>query len=217
MSYKAIIFDLDGTLVNSLEDLAEATNFALHFFGQQPHNLQAFTKMVGDGTRNLISRALPADRQDLIEQVLVKMREKYNEICLDKTLPYNGLKEVLDTLKTKGIKLAVLTNKDQRLAEKIVNHFFPNYFNIIKGPDGAIPLKPAPQTTLQILNELGVKPANAALVGDSNIDIHTARNAGITGIGVNWGFRGEEELKTAGADYTIDEPKALLKLLIMNS
>jgi phosphoglycolate phosphatase len=217
MTYKAIIFDLDGTLVNSLEDICDATNFALHFFGQQPHELPEFKRMVGDGTKVLMSRCLPENRQDLIEEALVKMREKYNEICLNKTRPYKGLIEVIDEMAKKGIKMAVLTNKDQKLAEKIVKHFFGQYFQIIKGPADAIPLKPAPETTLQILKQLGVEPKDAALVGDSNIDILTAKNARITGIGVNWGFRGEEELTAAGADYTIDEPKALLKLLIMNS
>jgi phosphoglycolate phosphatase len=217
MTYKAVIFDLDGTLVNSLEDIADATNHALDFFGQQPHNLPDFKKMVGDGTRILIGRSLPSDKQDMVDNVLAKMREKYVEICLDKTRPYKGLPEVVRELKNRGVKMAVLTNKDQKLAEKIVKHFFDNYFDIIKGPAGAIPLKPDPDTTLQILNQLGVKPENAALVGDSNIDIQTAKNAKITGIGVNWGFRGEEELAAAGADYTIDEPRALIKLLIMNS
>ncbi|HAL45555.1 MAG: hypothetical protein A2Y12_07120 [Planctomycetes bacterium GWF2_42_9] len=212
MSYKAIIFDLDGTLVNSLEDLAEAANFALACFGQQTHEVEAFRQMVGDGTRTLMSRALPSDRQDLIEQTLLKMREKYIEICLNKTRPYDGLPKVLAELKNRGVKMAVLTNKDQKMAEKIVTHFFDQYFMIIRGTINAVPLKPDPKAVLEILNQMNVKPENAAFVGDSNIDIRTAQAAGITGIGVNWGFRGEKELKEAGADYTIDEPKALLQL-----
>jgi phosphoglycolate phosphatase len=212
MSYKAIIFDLDGTLVDSLEDLADSTNYVLSCYGQPTHEVQSFKKMVGDGTRTLMSRALPADKQDLVEPALGKMREKYTEICLNKTRPYDGLQKVLAELKDRGVKLAVLTNKDQKMAEKIVTHFFDQYFTIIRGTINAVPLKPDPKAVLEILKEMNVKPENAAFVGDSNIDIKTAQAAGITGIGVNWGFRGEQELKEAGADYTIDEPKALLQL-----
>jgi phosphoglycolate phosphatase len=213
MTYKAVIFDLDGTLVNSLEDLADAVNFALTCFKQPVHSVESIKAMIGDGTRIFISRALPADKQDLIEQTLVKMREKYIEICLNKTRPYDGMREVLDELRKRGIKMAVLTNKDQKMSEKVVKHFFDGYFQILMGTIDAVPLKPDPKAVLKMLKELDVKPSKALFVGDSNIDIKTAKAAGIIGIGVNWGFRSEEELKRAGADFIINTPKELLNIL----
>jgi phosphoglycolate phosphatase len=213
MTYKAVIFDLDGTLVNSLEDLADATNYALKLYGQPGHSAADFKQMVGEGTRNLISKTLRPDKQELIEQVLVKMREKYMQICLDKSRPYNGLMEVVTELKQRKIKLAVLTNKDQKMAQKIVEHFFNGLFQIVRGTVEAVPVKPEPAATLQVLKELGVRPVEAMFVGDSNIDIHTAKAAGIKAIGVNWGFRGRSELIEAGADAVIDEATPLLKLI----
>ncbi|MCE5341296.1 MAG: HAD family hydrolase [Planctomycetaceae bacterium] len=213
MTYRAVVFDLDGTLVNSLEDLADAANFALTYFGQPNHSVETLKAMIGDGTRTFISRALPADKQDLIEQTLVKMRGKYIEICTNKTLPYKGIKEVLDELKKRGIKMAVLTNKDQIMSERVVKHFFYGYFQIIMGTIDAVPLKPDPKAVLKMLKELDVKPSEALFVGDSNIDIKTAKAAGIIGIGVNWGFRSEEELRQAGANFIINHPKELLNVL----
>ncbi|HBG26306.1 MAG: hypothetical protein A2Y10_01910 [Planctomycetes bacterium GWF2_41_51] len=214
MTYKAVIFDLDGTLVNSLQDLADATNFALHFYDQQVHSTEAFMKMIGDGTRTLISRALAGDKQELIEQVLVKMREKYIEICLDKSLPYKGFENVLPALKKQGIKMAVLTNKDQKMSEKVVRHFFPDMFEIVKGGNNGAPVKPEPTAALQILDKLGVKPNEAVFVGDSNVDIKTAKAANMKSIGVSWGFRGEAELREAGADFISNEPSELIKLIV---
>ncbi|MGD0786118.1 MAG: HAD family hydrolase [Sedimentisphaerales bacterium] len=213
MSYKAVIFDLDGTLVNSLEDLADATNYALKFFGQQVHNTEAFKQMVGEGTRTLISKALPTDKQELIEQVLVKMREKYMQICLNKSRPYNGLQEVVTELSKREFKLAVLTNKDEKMAQKIVSHFFNGLFQIVKGTIEAVAVKPEPTAVLQVLAQLKVKPEEAIFVGDSKIDVQTAKAASIKAVGVSWGFRGRGELIEAGADCIISQPKGLLRLI----
>ena len=216
MTYKAVIFDLDGTLVNSLEDLADATNYALKFFGQQPHNTEAFKLMVGEGTRTLISRALNNKNTELVEPVLAKMREKYMQICLNKSRPYKGLQEVVAELAKKNIKLAVLTNKDEKMAQKIVSHFFDGLFQIVKGTIEAVAVKPEPTAALQVLEKLGVRPEEAIFVGDSKIDVQTAKAAGIKAVGVSWGFRGRGELIEAGADAVVEEPIALLKILNPN-
>jgi len=213
MTYKAVIFDLDGTLVNSLEDLADATNYALKFFGQQTHSAEALKQMVGEGTKTLISKALGNDKQELIEPVLAKMLEKYVQICINKSLPYKGLQEVVSELAKKKIKLAVLTNKDEKMAQKIVSHFFDGLFQIVKGTIEAVAVKPEPTAVLQVLEKLGVRPEEAIFVGDSKIDVQTAKAAGIKSVGVSWGFRGRSELIEAGADAVVEEPGQLLKLM----
>lgn len=212
MAYKAAIFDLDGTLVDSLADLADATNYALEIFGQPSRNLQAFRQMVGDGTRTLISRALEPDKQHLAENVLEKMREKYAQICLDKTRPYNGLPQVAAELAKRGIKLAVLTNKDQKMAQKIVRHFFNGYFQIIKGTTASAAVKPEPFEALQVLEKFNAKPQETVFIGDSDIDMQTAKGCKMFAIGVSWGFRGRKELMEAGADVVIDEPGQIIDL-----
>ncbi len=212
MTYKAVIFDLDGTLVDSLQDLADATNYALKFFGQPVHNTEAIKQMVGEGTDTLISKALAGDKQELIGQVLAKMREKYDKICLNKSRPYKGLLEVVAELAKRQIKLAVLTNKDEKMSQKIVSHFFDGFFQIVKGTTQAVPVKPEPTAALQILEKLDIRPQEAIFVGDSNIDIQTAKAANIKAIGVSWGFRGRKELIGAGADIIIDYPYQLLEL-----
>jgi phosphoglycolate phosphatase len=212
MTYKAVIFDLDGTLVNSLEDLADATNYALKFFGQPVHKTEAIKQMVGEGTNTLISKALAGDKQELIGQVLAKMREKYGEICLNKSRPYKGLLEVVTELAKRQIKLAVLTNKDEKMSQKIVRHFFDGYFQIVKGTTQAVPVKPEPAAALQILEKLDVRPQEAIFVGDSNIDIQTAKAANIKAVSVSWGFRSRKELFEAGTDVIIDYPYQLLEL-----
>ena len=166
--------------------------------------------MIGDGIQTLIGRSLGQDKQHLIEQVLVKMREKYLQICLNKTRPYKGIPEVIDELARKGVKLAVLTNKDQKMAQQIVNHFFNGFFQIVKGTMAAIPVKPQPFEALQILEKLNISCQEAIFVGDSNIDIQTAKSAGIKALGVSWGFRGKKELMEAGAETIIDEVNQLL-------
>jgi phosphoglycolate phosphatase len=213
MTYKAVIFDLDGTLVNSLEDLADATNYALKSFGQQVHSTEAVKLMVGEGTRTLISRALNNKNPELVEPVLVKMREKYDQICLNKSRPYNGLQEVVAELAKRNFKLAVLTNKDEKMAQKIVSHFFDGFFQIVKGTIDAVAVKPEPTAVLQVLEKLGVRPEEAIFVGDSKIDVQTAKAAGIKSVGVSWGFRGRSELIEAGADAVIEEARHLLKLV----
>jgi phosphoglycolate phosphatase len=212
MTYKAAIFDLDGTLVNSLSDLTDATNYALKKFGQPGHKAEKIKKMIGEGTRTLISRALPNNQQQLIEQVLIEMRKRYKQIYVNKSRPYKGIKRVVGELKKRKVKLAVLTNKDQKIARKIVRHFFGSQFQIIKGTADAVPVKPEPKTALQILKKLKVRPKDTLFIGDSNIDVLTARKARINMVAVSWGFKTKKELAKAGAKNIVDLPNQLLKL-----
>jgi phosphoglycolate phosphatase len=212
MAYKAAIFDLDGTLVDSLADLADATNYALKIFGQPSRDIQAFRQMVGDGTRMLISRALEPDKQHLTKNVLEKMLEKYAQICLDKTWPYNGLPSVIAELAEREIKLAVLTNKDEKIAQKVVRHFFDSYFQIIKGTTAGIAVKPELFESLQVLEKFDVKPQESVFIGDSDVDMKTAKGCKMFAIGVSWGFRGRKELIEAGADVIVDEPGQIIDL-----
>lgn len=214
MRYKAAIFDLDGTLVDSVADLADAFNYGLEQFGQPKRTVDELRKMIGDGIRITISRALAPDGQEFIDRVAEKMREKYAKTCLDKTKPCDGIPEAVAQLSKKGVKLAVLTNKDQTMAQKIVAHFFPGCFEIIRGTTGIDPVKPHPQAGLQIIRDFGITPEQTAFIGDSPADIQTAKACGSFAVGVSWGLRSVEELKQNAADIIISKPGELVGLLI---
>jgi len=213
MRYKAAIFDLDGTLVDSLADLADATNYALKILGQPCWDLQAYQQKIGNSINLLISRALAPDKQHLIDKVLEKMSKKYVQICLNKTRPYDGIPEVIDELHKRQVKLAVLTNKDQNMAEKIVLHFFDNgRFDTVVGTTTGNPIKPDPTQTLQLIDKFKLKPQEAVFVGDSEVDMQTAKACKIFAVGVSWGFRSTEVLIENGADIVIDEPEGIIDL-----
>jgi phosphoglycolate phosphatase len=212
MRYKAAIFDLDGTLADTVADLADAINYGLEQFGQPKRTAQALSKMIGDGIRITIGRALEADKQELLDGVVKKMCEKYALICLDKTRPYKGISETVAELHKRGVKLAVLTNKDQVSAEKIVSHFFDGYFEIVRGATSGDAVKPDPFPALQIIAQLGAVPQETVFIGDSGIDMQTAKACQNYAVGVSWGLRDVEELRQNGADVIIDEPKQLLSI-----
>lgn len=212
MKYKTAIFDLDGTLVDSLADLADATNYALKILGQPCWNLQEYKVKIGNSTNLLISRALAADKQYLFNEALEKMRGKYAQICLNKTRPYDGIPEVIDELRKRQVKLAVLTNKDRNMAEKIVSHFFDGCFDAIVGATTGNPIKPDPTQTLQLIDRFKLKAQEAVFVGDSEVDMQTAKACNIFAVGVSWGFRNRQELSENGADIVIDEPGDIIGL-----
>jgi phosphoglycolate phosphatase len=214
MRYKAAIFDLDGTLVDSLADLADAINYALKQLNQPQRPTEVLRAMIGDGIRTTISRALEPEEQGLVDIAVDKMREKYAQICLDNTKAYKGLTEVVAKLYEKGVKLAVLTNKDQKMARKIVNHFFADYFAVVAGTTSLKPAKPDPQKTLQVLDKLGVMPGQVIFFGDSSVDIQTAKACKIFAVGVSWGLKSKEDLAKAGADIIVAEPSQLLSFFV---
>ncbi len=210
-----LIFDLDGTLLNTIDDLGYACNYALAQTGFPTHPIEAYPAMVGNGISNLIRRALPeAERND---ETVARLREffvpYYNEHNCDQTRPYDGIPQLLSTLRAKGHTLAVASNKYQAATEKIVRHFFPDTFDCILGERDGIPRKPDPQIVADILNAVASKASLPLYIGDSLVDRDTALNARVPFVACSWGFVPRERLIEAGVTTLIDRPEELLSLL----
>ena len=213
---KAVIFDLDGTLLDTLEDLANACNYALRSCGYKEHAVKDYVRFVGSGRYILMKRILPEEdknNEEAIEKVLKLFDEYYGEHMHDTTKPYDGIYELIKKLKIKNIKLAVVSNKPDEFAGETVNRYFGNEFEITYGQRPNHAVKPDPKTVYEVMEYLNVTKEECIYVGDSDVDMKTAQNAGVKSIGVAWGFRGEEELKSAGADYIIRTPQELVNLL----
>ena len=211
-----LIFDLDGTLLNTIDDLGYACNHALQLAGYPVHPIEAYPAMVGNGISNLIRRALPEAVRT--EETILRVREffvpYYDEHNCDFTRPYAGIPELLATLKAQGHLLAVASNKYQAATEKIVNHFYPGIFDVIFGEREGVNRKPDPQIVYDILNTLNSQPStlNSQLIylGDSLVDRDTARNAGLPFVACSWGFVPRETLVAEGVEHIIDQPVDLL-------
>ena len=205
---KLAVFDLDGTLVNSIEDLADATNRALSENGYPVHPLENYNYYVGNGTKKLIERALP-EGTDIAEQERIHeiFSAYYRSGCLNKTKPYDGIVPMLEELKKAGIKCAVASNKPDAFSHSIVSALFrAEDFDFVRGKTDGTAAKPAPDIIFEILKTLDVSADEAVMIGDSDVDVLTAHNAGMKCIGCEWGFRGYEELKKAGAEFIVSEP-----------
>ncbi len=214
MAVRAIIFDLDGTLVDTAADLANAMNFGLAGLGRPVHSVEACKQMVGDGLKMFVQRALGKNRQDLRDEVLAAMKERYRDKCFECSRLYDGISEVVNKLRAGGIRLAVLTNKDQEDARRIVEHFFgPDTFEYVVGVVDGRGIKPDIGGTMRIIESMGLGREDFLIIGDSTPDIQTAAAAGIRSVGVSWGFRSREELAEAGADIIIDRPAEILGLV----
>lgn len=206
---KLIIFDLDGTLVNSIYDLADAVNDSLVELGYPVHNVDKYYRFVGDGTLKLAERALPESlrSEEEINKLHKRFSQKYQQCCLNKTKPYNGMVDALYKLKQAGIKCAVASNKPDKFAKHIVDCLFgEEFFDMVIGKRDNVPAKPDPQIIFDILDNLNIEKKDCLLAGDSDVDVITAHNSGIRCIGCAWGFRGEQELTDAGADFLAFEP-----------
>jgi phosphoglycolate phosphatase len=211
--YKAAIFDLDGTLLDTLDDLADAMNDALRVQGFLAHPVVSYKQMVGNGVTNLVKRALPANRQEMLEPTLRLMRENYAKNVLNKTKPYAGVLETVRKLGESGVKLAVLTNKDQTFSVNIVEHYFGrDLFQLIWGAMPGRPIKPDPAALYELLAKLNVCPQEAVFIGDSGVDMDVAMAASVDSVGVTWGFRSREELVEHHAGRIINAPKELGEL-----
>jgi len=201
-SRRAILFDLDGTLLDTLEDLADSTNAALAELGFPEHPVEAYKQFVGDGIENLVRRAMPQERpsEGLLARGIELSRRQYAERWANKTRPYPGIPEFLDTLKHRHIAMAVLSNKPHEFTQLCVTRLLPNWqFEAIQGATPELPRKPDPGGALAIAAKMGVAPAEVLYLGDTNTDMQTAVRAGMFPVGALWGFRTAEELSAAGA------------------
>lgn len=210
MKYDAIIFDLDGTLTDTLEDLKNSVNYAMGEFGFPERTLDEVRSFVGNGVRRLIYLSVPENTPDEISESCLEVFKKYyKDHSLIKTKPYDGIIPMLERLKKEGIKTAVVTNKMHEAAVDIVRIFFDGLIDVTIGQIDGIAQKPQPDGIYAALEKLGVSKENAVYVGDSEVDCITARNAGISCIGVAWGFRSKEVLLENGADFIINSPQEI--------
>lgn len=209
-----IIFDLDGTLINTIDDLGQACNHALQACGFPVHKIADYPQLVGNGINRLIERALPVENRN--ETTVSRMREYfvpyYDAHNCDLTRPYDGIPELLLSLKKAGHTMAVASNKYQTATEKIVTHFFPNTFDIVLGERENVPRKPNPQIVWDILSNVK-ETSEIIYIGDSLVDAETAKAAGATLVLCTWGFCTEEQLKTANPNYMINHPSELLNIV----
>lgn len=210
---KALFFDLDGTLLDSLADIANACNTILKKHGYPTHALPQYRQFVGNGFGKLVGDALPADAaldSQAKTQLIEEARQYYGLHMYDSTRPYDGVMAALENLSAAGHPLAVLSNKpDEHTVEIVQRYFSAIPFTLVRGARKDVPLKPQPHALLDMMQIMHISVAKALYVGDSNVDILTARNAGVTSVGVSWGFRGADELRQAGADHIIDNPSQL--------
>lgn len=212
---KLVIFDLDGTLLNTINDLATSTNYALRKFGYPEHEPADYRYFVGNGITKLVERALPewARHEEQITQVKAEFVAYYSVHKSDLTVPYPGISELLEKLQQQQIKLAVASNKFDQATGELVHHYFGDrLFSIVLGQREGIPVKPNPAIVNDILEQTGVSRDEVLYVGDSGVDMQTARNAGVKSVGVTWGFRSRQELEENGALFVADQPAEILKI-----
>lgn len=213
---RAVVFDLDGTLLNTIDDISGSANYALAKLGYPTYDVERYKHFVGNGVDVLIGRILPEDARQLekFQELKTIYMERYTSHSTDRTRPYAGICETLDKIKAMGTALCVVSNKPDDQVKLTVGRFFvEDLFSVSAGGGGGFPLKPDPSLTLHILDSIGVPPSAALFVGDTGVDMMTAKNAGCTAIGVTWGFRCRDELERNGADRIIDDPSELLPLV----
>ena len=211
---KTVIFDLDGTLLDSIEDIASSMNKVLESLQLPTHKIEDYKHFVGGGVDILVDNALSNQSKEIKYEVIKRFKIEYDGKLHSKTLPYDGIYELLDELKKLDINLAVLSNKPHEFTVSYVNHFFKNYnFKEIHGQKKDVPKKPDPKAALDIVKCLDSSCENTYFIGDTKIDMQTAKSANMTAIGVLWGFRDEKELRDFGADFIVSNPLEILKII----
>lgn len=211
---KTVIFDLDGTLLDSIEDIASSMNKVLESLQLPTHKIEDYKHFVGGGVDILVENALNNQSKEIKDEVIKRFKIEYDGKLHSKTLPYDGIYELLDELKKLDINLAVLSNKPHEFTVSYVNHFFKNYnFKEIHGQKKDVPKKPDPKAALDIVKCLDSSCENTYFIGDTKIDMQTAKSANMTAIGVLWGFRDEKELRDFGADFIVKEPLEIINII----
>ena len=216
MSFKVALFDLDGTVLDTLDDIADAINAVLSANGLPARTRDEIRLFVGNGIRKLIERAVPADTDvDTVARLLTDFKAYYGAHCADKTAPYAGILEMLAALRARGVRTAVVSNKADFAVKALAKQYFNDLFDMALGEDVAKrPAKPAPDMVYHVLETLGATPAEAVYIGDSDVDVLTARNAGLPCIAVTWGFRDRACLQKAGATLLADSAEELQNLIL---
>lgn len=214
MPYDAVMFDLDGTLADTLADIAAASNHALHALGRPTHPVAAYRYLAGQGLESLMVDALGPQHRHLVPQGMEHFRSYYQDHSEDRTRPYPGIAQLLDDLALMPVKLAVLSNKPDAATQQVVRRLFGRWsFDAVRGHRPPVALKPDPASALQVAAELGVAPDRWLYAGDTMVDMKTAKAAGMTAVGVLWGFRDEPELTASGADVIIRHPREIAAML----
>lgn len=212
--YKLVIFDMDGTILDTLEDLTDSTNYALCVHNLPQRTMEEVRQFVGNGIGKLIERAVPlGTKKELEEQVLATFKAYYGEHCAVKTRPYEGILEVLRTLRERGYLTAVVSNKADFAVQSLVQDYYPGLFDAAVGEKEGVRRKPAPDSVFEVLHLLGIEKEAAVYVGDSDVDLDTAKNAGLEAIAVEWGFRDREFLLAHGARVIVGKPMEILEQL----
>ena len=209
-----VIFDLDGTLLNTLVDLMEATNYALRECGYPERTYDEIRRFVGNGVEILVRRAVPQNTpEDKLQECLAIFKIFYMHNSKNNTKPYDGIEELLRHLKQKGFKIAVVSNKFDKAVKKLCNDYFFGLIDVAIGESSEVHKKPCPDGILKAMEILNASPDKTVMIGDSEVDVETAKNAGIASIGVLWGFRDEKTLVDAGVDELVDSPERLEYIL----
>ena len=207
----AAIFDMDGTILNTLDDLMDSTNFALKNNGLKERSLEEIRFFVGNGIQKLIERAVPqGTSKEVFEKVFADFKSHYKIHCADKTSYYDGIPSVIQTLRKMGVKTAVVSNKADFAVQELVEVYFKGLFDVALGEKAGVSKKPSPDMVNAALSVLGVEKEAAFYIGDSDVDFETAKNSSLDFIGVSWGFRGRKFLENLGAKNIIDSPEELL-------
>ncbi|PJI09264.1 MULTISPECIES: HAD family hydrolase [Clostridium] len=214
--YDTVIFDLDGTLLNTLDDLADSANFALSLYDLPNRTTDEVRRFLGNGVAKLIERCIPNGRQnEYYEKCLADFRKHYSKNMQNKTTPYTGIMELLGQLSEKGYKIAIVSNKFDSAVKGLNELYFNKYIKVAIGEmeSEGVAKKPAPDTVFKALKELRSTPDRAVYVGDSEVDVKTAKNSGLPCVGVTWGFRNRQILNDEGANYIIDKPEQLVEIV----